>query len=89
MKYTIRDSAFGQLARIVTSDRYFNYVEKNPQFQFPCESFTSSRSEDGTPAEAVGDASASIIVNSTAPKEERNDSVAANLEKVETTTGQI
>jgi MFS transporter, DHA1 family, multidrug resistance protein len=87
MKDTIRDSTFGQLARIVTRDRYFNYVEENPQFQFPCESFTSSSSEDGTPAEAVGDASASIIVNSTAPKEERNGSVVADLEKAETTNG--
>lgn len=87
MRDTIRDSAFGQLARIVTRGRYFNYVEENPRFQFPCESFTSSSSEDGTPAEAVGDASASIIVNSTAPKEERNGSVVAGLEKAETTNG--
>ena len=87
MKETIRDSAFGQLARIVTRGRYFNYVEENPQFQFPGESFTSSSSEDGTPAEAVGDASASIIVNSTAPKEERNGSIVADLEKAETTNG--
>jgi MFS transporter, DHA1 family, multidrug resistance protein len=86
-KDTIRDSAFGQLARIVTRDRYLNYVEENTQFQFPYESFTSSSSEDGTPAEAVRDASASIIVNSTPPKEERNDSVAADLEQAGTTNG--
>jgi len=87
MKEAIRDSAFGQLARIITRDRYFKSVEENTQFQFPCESFTSSSPENGTPAEAVGDASASIIVNSTAPKEQRNDSVAADLEKAETTHG--
>ncbi|PMD30724.1 multidrug transporter [Hyaloscypha variabilis F] len=70
MKDTIRESAFGQLVKLATGDRYLQYIEEGSQFQLPYGFDTEVSSEDDTGANAA---------------HERGESVGLALDKMEMT----
>jgi DHA1 family multidrug resistance protein-like MFS transporter len=85
MKDTIRESAFGQLVKLATGERYLQYIEEGSQFQLPYGFDTEVSSEDDTGANAAHGTSASILGSSRTSKEERGESVGLALDKMETT----
>lgn len=78
---TIQDSAFGQLVRFITKDKFFKYVEETSEFQCPCGYDADSNSVEGSQPEVGGDSSGSIIVISNTRKEEGDYAATPDLEK--------